>query len=92
MPARDGANAGYSRLKRWTQPKILYSATKTSPRALNATPCGAVANRALLASERAYVIRHGQIELDGRTQDLRSDPAFDRAYFGFDTSEGIATH
>ena len=50
------------------------------------------ANRALLASERAYVIRHGQIELDGRTQDLRSDPAFDRAYFGFDTSEGIATH
>ena len=50
------------------------------------------ANRALLASDRAYVIRHGLIELEGPTQKLRTDPAFDRAYFGFDTSEGIATH
>ncbi len=23
---------------------------------------------------------------------LRADPAFDRAYFGFDTREGVATH
>jgi ABC-type branched-subunit amino acid transport system ATPase component len=50
------------------------------------------ANRALLAGDRAYVIRHGLIELEGSTKDLRSDPAFDRAYFGFDSKEGIATH
>ncbi len=50
------------------------------------------ANRALLASSRAYVIRHGAIELEGPTEKLRTDPQFDRAYFGFDTSEGIATH
>ncbi|MGD9912966.1 MAG: ATP-binding cassette domain-containing protein [Rhizobiaceae bacterium] len=50
------------------------------------------ANRALLAGDRAYVLRHGTIELEGATAALRVDPAFDRAYFGFDTREGVATH
>jgi branched-chain amino acid transport system ATP-binding protein len=50
------------------------------------------ANRALLAANRAYVLRHGVIELEGETAALRNDPAFDQAYFGFDTQEGVATH
>ena len=50
------------------------------------------ANRALLAADRAYVLRHGAVELEGTTGSLRSDPGFDRAYFGFDTREGVATH
>jgi branched-chain amino acid transport system ATP-binding protein len=50
------------------------------------------ANRALLAGDRAYVLRHGTVELEGATTSLRVDPAFDRAYFGFDTREGVATH
>ncbi len=50
------------------------------------------ANRALLAGDRAYVLRHGVVELEGSTATLRTDPAFDQAYFGFDAREGIATH
>jgi branched-chain amino acid transport system ATP-binding protein len=50
------------------------------------------ANRALLAADRAYVLRHGTVELQGRAEDLRTDPAFDRAYFGFETREGIVSH
>ncbi|HEX2884998.1 ATP-binding cassette domain-containing protein [Vineibacter terrae] len=50
------------------------------------------ANRALLAGDRAYVLRHGVVELEGPTATLRTDPAFDQAYFGFDAREGIATH
>ena len=50
------------------------------------------ANRALLAADRAYVLSHGAVELEGETGTLRDDPAFDRAYFGFDTLEGVATH
>lgn len=50
------------------------------------------ANRALMAADRAYVLRHGAVELDGHAGALRVDPAFDRAYFGFDTREGVATH
>ena len=50
------------------------------------------ANRALLAADRAYVLRHGTVELEGATAALRSDTAFDRAYFGFETREGVATH
>lgn len=50
------------------------------------------ANRALLASDRAYVLRHGMVELQGNAPDLRADPAFDKAYFGFETREGVATH
>jgi branched-chain amino acid transport system ATP-binding protein len=50
------------------------------------------ANRALLAGDRAYVLRHGAIELEGEAGALRADPAFDRAYFGFDTGEGAAPH
>jgi branched-chain amino acid transport system ATP-binding protein len=50
------------------------------------------ANRALLAADRAYVLRHGVIELKGSADALRADPAFDRAYFGFDTREGVAIH
>jgi branched-chain amino acid transport system ATP-binding protein len=48
------------------------------------------ANRALLAADRAYVLRHGVVELEGSADALRADPAFDRAYFGFDTREGVA--
>jgi branched-chain amino acid transport system ATP-binding protein len=50
------------------------------------------ANRALLAADRAYVLRHGHIELEGSAAKLREDPAFDRAYFGFETHEGVAFH
>jgi branched-chain amino acid transport system ATP-binding protein len=50
------------------------------------------ANRALLASDRAYVLRHGAVELEGAAEALRVDPAFDKAYFGFDTRGGVATH
>ena len=35
---------------------------------------------------RAYVLRHGRIELEGSAAQLIDDPAFDRAYFGFDVS------
>jgi hypothetical protein len=38
------------------------------------------------------VLRHGAVELEGTTGSLRSDPGFDRAYFGFDTREGVVTH
>lgn len=44
------------------------------------------ANRALLAAERAYVLRHATIELEGTAEELGRDPAFDKAYFGFDTA------
>lgn len=47
------------------------------------------ANRALQASDYAYVLRHGQIELEGSAAFLREDPAFDRAYFGFELTEGM---
>lgn len=50
------------------------------------------ANRALMAADRAYVLRHGTVELDGQAGALRVDPAFDRAYFGFDTREGVVTN
>jgi len=49
------------------------------------------ANRALMAADRAYVLRHGTVELDGEAGALRVDPAFDRAYFGFETRVGEAT-
>jgi branched-chain amino acid transport system ATP-binding protein len=50
------------------------------------------ANRALLASDRAYVLRHGTVELEGNADELKVDPAFDKAYFGFETREGVAPH
>ena len=50
------------------------------------------ASRALLAGDRAYVIRHGAIELEGDAASLRTDPAFDRAYFGFEADTGIVAH
>ena len=49
------------------------------------------AGRALRAANRAYVIRHGAIELEGDTDALRFDPGFERAYFGFDTHDGVGT-
>ena len=50
------------------------------------------ANRALQASDRAYVLRHGAIRLEGNTDALRVDPTFDKAYFGFDTGAGVVPH
>ena len=44
------------------------------------------ASRALKVAGRAYVLRHGRIELEGSAAQLIDDPAFDRAYFGFDVS------
>jgi branched-chain amino acid transport system ATP-binding protein len=41
------------------------------------------AARALAAASRGYVLRNGRIELEGETQQLARDPAFERAYFGF---------
>jgi branched-chain amino acid transport system ATP-binding protein len=41
------------------------------------------ATRALAAASRGYVLRNGRIELEGETQLLARDPAFERAYFGF---------
>jgi ABC-type branched-subunit amino acid transport system ATPase component len=43
------------------------------------------ANRALGAGDRAYVMRHGAMELQGMASELLNDPALERAYFGFDT-------
>jgi ABC-type branched-subunit amino acid transport system ATPase component len=48
------------------------------------------ATRALAAGDRAYVLRHGLIELEGPADHLRDDPRFDRAYFGFAHGPGIA--
>ena len=50
------------------------------------------AGRALRVAHRAYVIRHGAIELQGEAAALRTDPRFDRAYFGFATGGEALTH
>ena len=39
--------------------------------------------RALAAAERTYVLRNGIVELEGGSNDLFGDSAFDLAYFGF---------
>jgi branched-chain amino acid transport system ATP-binding protein len=39
--------------------------------------------RAVAAAERTYVLRNGIVELEGRPNDLVTDPTFDSAYFGF---------
>ena len=41
------------------------------------------ATRALAAASRSYVLRNGNIELEGCSAALARDPAFERAYFGF---------
>jgi branched-chain amino acid transport system ATP-binding protein len=41
------------------------------------------ANRAIAAAARGYVLRNGRVELEGESQQLARDPAFERAYFGF---------
>jgi branched-chain amino acid transport system ATP-binding protein len=39
--------------------------------------------RALAAAERTYVLRNGIVELEGGSNELFGDSAFDSAYFGF---------
>jgi len=48
------------------------------------------ASRALAASDYAYVIRNGSVELEGNAANLASDPAFERAYFGFSSHRQAA--
>ena len=39
-------------------------------------------NRALELADRAYVLRNGHIMIEGRSEDLRNDPAIRKAYLG----------
>ena len=41
------------------------------------------AGEAMAVADRVYVLRRGQVELEGPTGDILADPAFERAYFGF---------
>jgi branched-chain amino acid transport system ATP-binding protein len=41
------------------------------------------ANLAFTAASRAYVIENGLVAREGRTEDLRQDPAIRSAYLGF---------
>jgi branched-chain amino acid transport system ATP-binding protein len=50
------------------------------------------ASRALRVAHRAYVLRHGAIELEGEAAELRTDARFDKAYFGFSTGGEALTH
>lgn len=45
------------------------------------------ASRALAVADYAHVIRNGSIELEGDAEALASDPAFEKAYFGFAARE-----
>jgi branched-chain amino acid transport system ATP-binding protein len=44
------------------------------------------AHRALAATDRCYVLRTGNIELSGATDELRGAAQFEEAYFGFETT------
>ena len=39
--------------------------------------------RALNAADRLYVLRNGEIQLEGKTADLQDGKAVHKAYFGF---------
>ena len=41
------------------------------------------ADKAMAAADRVYVLRRGQVELEGPTGAVLADPGFERAYFGF---------